>query len=76
MVDTRMADERSREILGSLLHPHVRENRDDRLLTARVTERYAHAAPGHLLAAVQRISGTPASSVTDTGTDTSARQSV
>lgn len=43
--------------------------------TTRMTERYAHAAPGHLLAAVQRISRTAVASATDTGTDTPAEQS-
>jgi len=36
--------------------------------TTRMTERYTHAAPGHLLAAVQRISRAP----TGTATGTSA----
>jgi integrase len=38
--------------------------------TTRMTERYAHAAPDHLLATVQRISREP----TDTATDTSVAE--
>jgi site-specific recombinase XerD len=34
--------------------------------TTRMTERYAHAAPGHLLAAVQRISRAATGTATDT----------
>lgn len=40
--------------------------------TTRMTERYAHAAPGHLLAGVQRLSRPSRSSATDTAEERSA----
>jgi hypothetical protein len=40
--------------------------------TTRMTERYAHAAPGYLLETVQRISREPTGTATGTSTTGSA----